>query len=179
MVTHQEIQRQLKALGEKFTWWGRGEANELEHVIEPGESIMYCLNGRYEAGFCMLCISDKRLLLIDKKPMYLNLEDIKFDKISEVDFQGRMVESAVIINSAGKRIWFSALKGDKLRRATAYLQRKVMESKQPSFAQIAQPYLLQGQPVATNEVKSLEHTITNPYTRLPIVMRRRLSRFHN
>lgn len=179
MVTHQEIERQLKAIGVKFTWWGKGEASELEHIIEPGESIMYCLNGRYEGGFAMLCVTDKRVIIIDKKPLFITLEDIRYDMISEVDFNGRLVDSSVVFRSAAKRFWFTSFKGESLRKATSYLQRKVVESNQlaSSNAQATYPYLLQEQ--VAGEVKSFEHRITNPYTKVPLMMRRRVSRYYN
>ncbi len=178
MVTRQEIERQLAAIGTKFTWWGRGEARELEHIIEPGETIMYCINGRYDGGFAMLCVTDRRAVLIDKKPLYLSLEDIRYDMISEVDFDGRLVDSTVTIFSFTKQLRFTSFKGEKLRRATAYLQRRVMEIRQQSM--MAEQFT---QPVETphhlEPVHSYEHRITNPYTKVPLMMRRRVSRFYN
>lgn len=176
MVTRQEIERQLNAIHAKFTWWGRGEAKELEHIIEPGETIMYCLNGRYDGGFAMLCVTDRRALLIDKKPLYLSIEDIRYDMISEVAFDGRLVDSTMKIFSSSKQIRFTSLKGDKLRKATSYLQRRIMEIRQPDRSnQFAQQALnnLQG------GVHSYEYRFTNPYTKVPFMMRRKVSRFYN
>lgn len=177
MVTRQEIDRQLKAIGANFTWWGRGEARELEHVLEPGETIMYCINGRYEGGFAMLCVTDQRSILIDKKPFYLTLEDIRYDMISEVDFDGRLLDSTITINTVSKVMRFTTIRGDKLRQATAYLQRRITEIRQYHAAPAPTrfgDYI----EIPTNQVRSLEHRIINPYTRVPLVMRRRVSRFY-
>ncbi len=176
MVTSQEIDRQLQAIKVKFTWWGRGEAKELERVIEPGETIMYCINGRYEGGFAMLCVTNHRAVLIDKKILYLSLEDIRYDMISEVHFDGRLVDSTVTIHTFSKELRFTTLRGSLLRQATAYLQRRVMELRQhptfsSQFASVQQP--------ADTGVMSFEHRITNPYIKAPLTMRRRVSRFYN
>ncbi len=90
MITNHEVERQLKAIGFRLGWWGRAEIKELEQVIEPGETIMYCVNGHYENGFALLCVTDHRVLLIDKKPLYLTLEDINYDMISEIDFDKKI-----------------------------------------------------------------------------------------
>lgn len=174
MVTHQEIERQLRAIGVKFTWWGRGEARELEHIIEPGETIVYCLNGRYEGGFAMLCITDQRVILIDKKPLYLTLEDIRYDMVSEVDFDGRLVDSTIRICTVSKNIWFTSLKGPVLRQAVSYVQRRITEVRQHQ----AMPQQIGGfiEAPLQNTVYSFEHRAANPYTRVPLMMRRRISR---
>lgn len=175
MVTHQEIERQLRATGTKIGWFGRAEARELEHIIEPGETIMYCLNGRYENGFAMLCVTNHRVVLIDKKPLYLSIEDIRYDMVSEVDFDGRLLESTVTICTLSKNLRFSSFKGAKLRYAMSYLQRKVMASRQQG--NIGQ--LLQKTQPNDIGVNSLEHRITNPYAKIPLAMRRRVSRYYS
>lgn len=183
MVTRQEIDRQLEAINTKFTWWGRGEVRELEHIIEPGETIMYCLNGRYEGGFGMLCVTDQRAILIDKKPLYLSLEDVRYDMISEVHFDGRLLDSSVTIHTFSKQLRFTALKGKVLRRATAYLQRRVLELRQhPTFSSqfLSNNQTTQSVQSSSNDdagVHAYEHKVINPYLRAPLMMRRRVSRF--
>jgi hypothetical protein len=85
MVSHREVERQLKAIGAEFRFWNKPEIRELKHVLVHGERIMHCVSGRYEAGFAILCITDQRVLLIDKKPFYLTLEDVRYDMVAEVD----------------------------------------------------------------------------------------------
>lgn len=178
MVTSHEIERQLKTIGADFRYWGRGEANELQHIIMPGEHIMYCLNGRYEGGFAMLCITNQRVVLIDKKPFYLTLEDLRYDMISEVDFSQRLLDATITICTINKPLAFTALKGAKLRKATAYVQSQVMGLRQqPLTHQQTVHYLQTAQDTAG--VNSLQHRVTNPYTKVPLMMRRRVTRFYS
>ncbi len=197
-VSHDEIQRQLKAIGVEFRVWGRWEARELEHIIVPGETIQYCLNGRYEGGFAMLCITDQRIVLIDKKPFYLTLEDIRYDMVSEVDYNMRLIDATLVVCTVNKKLHFTALRAGLLRKATAYIQNRVMEFRQQHMMMPAQPapqsvlqqaqapqpqqdtQLIQAQ-VAPNQqpVQSIEHRVINPYTRVPLMMRRRMSRFYS
>jgi hypothetical protein len=176
MVTHHEIQRQLKAIGAEIRFWSRAEIRELEHILVPNETIMYCISGRYEGGFAVLCITDQRTILIDKKPLYLTLEDIRYDMVSEVDFNQRLIDATISICTVNKKLNFTSLKASHLRKATAYLQNRVMEFRQqhmmPQTGYIETP--IQG-----TTVSSLEHRVTNPYTKVPLMMRRRVSRFYN
>lgn len=177
MVDRREIERQLQEIGMNFKWWGRGESKELERVIEPGETIMHCLNGRYEGGFAMLCVTDRRLVLIDKKPLYLSLEDISYDMISEVDFDGRLIDSTITVFSITKQLRFTSLKGEKLRQATSYLQRRVIELRQQPI--LSDQFMQSNAESPPSQVRSYEYRITNPYTKVPLMMRRRISRFYN
>lgn len=173
MVTKQEIDKQLKAIGVNFTWWGKAEAGELEQVIIPGEQIMYCINGRYEGGFAMLCITNQRVILIDKKPLYLTIEDIRYDMISELDFDGRLLDATLAIYTPSKTLRFTALKVQLLRRATAYMQGRVIELRM----QVSEPANRSMQRIlAEPAVVELEHSATNPYTKVPLMMKRRISR---
>lgn len=183
MVTHYEINRQLKAIGSPIRWWGRAEVRELEHIIVPGETIRYCLNGRYAGGFAMLCITDQRVILIDKKPLYLTLEDIRYDMIAEVDFDQRLIDSTIHVITPSKKLSFTSFKAAMLRKATSYLQNRVMEFRQQhmmqpqdqgQYQQYEQGKLVNKVPQA---VTSLQHRVINPYTRVPLMMRRRISRF--
>lgn len=176
MVTHHEVQRQLKAIGADFRFWGRAEARELEHVLVPGENIIYCLNGRYEGGFAMLCVTDQRIVLIDKKPLYLTMEDIRYDMVSEVDFSQRLLDATIVVCTVNKKLIFTALKAHLLRKATMYIQNRVMQFRQQHMMPNLDPLPYIETPV--QQVSSIEHRVTNPYTKVPLVMRRRVSRFH-
>ena len=179
MVHMQIIEDQLKAIGADFRFWGRPEKKELQHILVEGEHIMHCLNGRYEGGFAMLCSTDRRLLLVDKKPLYLTVEDVRYDMISEVDFSHRLLDATVRINTVNKALRFTSYKATDLRKLTAYLQDKVMEIRQHQMqpSQIQLPAYQLGQD--GGGVAQLQYKATNPYTRVPLMMRRRVSRFYS
>ncbi len=130
MVHLQEIESQLKRIGANFRFWGRSSVRELQHILVPNEQIQGCLNGRYEGGFAVLCATDMRLLLIDKKPLYLTLEDIRYDMIVEVDYNHQFIDATIQVFTPNKNLRFSAFKQKELRDMTMYIQRRVMELRQ-------------------------------------------------
>jgi hypothetical protein len=127
MVTLATVEQQLKAAGCSFRFWGRSEIKELCHILLPGETIYMAVNGQYDAGFAMLCATDFRILLIDKKPKYLTLKDIRYDMITELDFSGRMMNSTVRIYTPNKELRFTTTNTTRLRKLYTHTQHKVME----------------------------------------------------
>ncbi len=178
MLHKDVIDEQLKAIGADFRFWGKPEIRELQQILVQGEQIMHCLNGRYEGGFAVLCATDRRLLLIDKKLMYLTLEDVRYDMIAEVDFNHSLLDATVRICTVNKKVRFTTLRSADLRKLTAYLQDRVMETRQHSVqpTQIQLPAYQLG--TDGGGVAQLQYKATNPYTRVPLMMRRRVSRFY-
>lgn len=127
MVTFSAVEEQLKAIGCNFRFWGRAELKELAQVLLPGEKIAMAVNGQYDGGFALLCATDFRILLIDKKPKYLTLKDIRFDMITELDFSGRLLDSTIRIYTPNKELRFTTPSGKRLRTLFTYTQQKVME----------------------------------------------------
>lgn len=206
MVSIDEVDRQLKRIGANFQYWGRSEIRELKHILVPGENIQGCLNGRYEGGFALLCVTDQRLLLVDKKPMYLTLEDLRYDMITEVDYGHRLLNSTISVYTPNKNLAFTAFNRNQLRAVTGYIQHRVMEIRQHQAyqeTQLAQMQagMLQPQqmaapvqaPVSLQPATALATATSdpavgvieslplprfqNPYTKQSLRYRRRISRF--
>lgn len=138
MVQTQTVEEQLRKIGCNFRFWGRSEIRELAMVLLPGEDIKYCVNGMYEGGFAMLTATSQRLLLIDKKPFYLTLEDIRFDMIAEINFNHRLLDASLQIFTPNKSFRFTALNQVRLRQMYSFIQQTIMELRQ-QYLQLAQP----------------------------------------
>lgn len=127
MVSLDSIERQLKQVGCNFKFWGRPEIIELQHILMPDETIAQCVNGQYEGGFALLCVTDQRVLLVDKKPLYLTIDDIRFDMISDVDFNWRLMSSSINILTGIKTLRFTAYSPNRLRLIMNYIQQRITE----------------------------------------------------
>lgn len=190
MVSLNQVEDQLKRIGCNFRFWGRPEIRELRNILVQGETIAQCVNGRYEGGFALLVVTDHRLLLIDKKPMFLTLEDIRFDMIAEVDYSSHLLEGVIRIMTPNRKLTFTAWNQGRLRvllnhlqeRITAirhqYLQQQFQPQQQAQQQYMYQPSLNQhySAPVVGGLVMqgSAPRTMPfSPYTRVPLIMRRR------
>ena len=130
MVSLQYIEEQLKRVGCNFRFWGRPEIKELANILLPDEIIAGCTNGRYEGGFALLCITNLRMLLVDRKPMFLTLEDIRFDMISEIDYSARLLDTTVRISTPNRKLAFTGWSQHRIRNILNYTQQRIMEVRQ-------------------------------------------------
>lgn len=192
MVHIDEVNKQLRRLGAHNMLWCRAELRELPKILFRGEQIEHIVTGRYEGGFALLVATNNRVLLIDKKPFYLTLEDVRYDMISDVLFYHRLIDATVRLGNMNKTIVFTAYNRSKLRELTAYIQELVMmyrqqtvhhyhEEPRPQYAEQAQPLHIPEQPLEETQpafaTMQPASSVPNPY-KTPVLIRRRVSRFY-
>ncbi len=127
MVDLKLIDKQLEKAGMKNKFFGRPEIKELCHILSPNETIKHAVNGQYEGGLAMMFATDRRILLIDKKPWFLTMEDIRYDMVQEVDYYGRLLDSTVSIITFSKKLSFRSIRQKNLREMVRYIQHMVMD----------------------------------------------------
>ena len=132
MVNLSVIEAQLTKLGVKKTFFCKPEIRELQHILMDNEDIIKCVPGRYGGGFALLVATEMRLLLIDKKPLYLTVEDVRYDMISEMDASSRLFDATVKIFTVNRQLVFNSTRQHRLRDLISYVQRRVMEIRQYS-----------------------------------------------
>lgn len=127
MVNGYVITKQLHAIGADKLFWGKTEMAELPKIMIPGEIIEHVQHGRYEGGFATLVATNHRLLLVDKKLFFLNVVDLSYDKIVEVDFGKNAIAGTIHVYSAGKTFRFQSFSQNKLQQITSYIQYKIVQ----------------------------------------------------
>jgi hypothetical protein len=135
MIHKKEVAFQLAALGIQFRFFGRPEIRELANVLNPGEQIHHIVNGFYQGGMALLVSTNRRLLLVDKKPLFLNLEDIRYEMISELDYVARFLDSTINLSMSNKQLSFRSYNGARLRELCAFVQDQITHFRQTLFLQ--------------------------------------------
>lgn len=135
MVGTQEVLRQFHRLGVKPSVWARAEITELGNILVPGEHLKHVVFGWYENGFALLCCTEHRVLLIDKKPFFFKLEDLRYDKISEVRYLNRLLDSTLVLSYAGMKLDFKSWKQRELRKLMEFIQETIMKINQQQWSQ--------------------------------------------
>jgi len=131
MVHISEIEGRVSQLGVRVSRWFHAELRELQHILMDHEEIVAVVPGRYFNGYALLVATDHRLLLIDKRTFFMNLEDIRYDMISETDFNTRLFDATLRIFTLNKQHRFTSVKyKHQLRDLTRYVQRRIMEVRQ-------------------------------------------------
>jgi len=194
MVNLSEVEQQLKNVGYHFRLLWRAERRELSQILQPGETIQRCANGQYEGGLAILCITDQRILLIDRKPLYLTLEDIRFDMVTEVDYRHRLLNASIHITTPNRTLVFIGWNHAELRELMNYTQRRIMELRQQYMLQQFQqvPTGMEQSPARSPLTNGLAYEATplsgatsaiplrgpsNPYTAVPLLSHHRISKF--
>jgi hypothetical protein len=180
MVSLYLVEEQLKRAGCNFRFWGRPEIRELPNILVAGEVIQHAVNGRYEGGFALLCVTNHRVLLIDRKLMFLTLEDIRFDMIAELDYSSQVFDGTIHIITPNRKLTFASWSQVRLRKLLNYTQLRVMEIRQHyMLQQFQQPQV--DPKVTIGKVGGLAlqngggvgggQQILNAYTNIPLISR--------
>ena len=103
---------------------------ELSRVLFPQETIKAYINGHYVAGSAVLCATDQRLLLIDKKLFSVTIEDIRYDMICEVDFNRNPFGASVSIVTFSQKLVFTSKQQLALLRLASYIEQRIVELRQ-------------------------------------------------
>src|SRR5580704_1396363 len=116
MVSQKSVQEQLNRIGFNYhRMLNQTEIRELPRILLPDEEIYECVNGYYEAGMALLIATNVRVLLVDKKPLkYLNVEDLRFDMINQLDYSHRMMGAQISISAGNKILKFRSYNQQRL-----------------------------------------------------------------
>lgn len=178
MVSLHEVEEQLKRVGCNYKVWGRSEIRELSNVLMPEEVIAQAVNGSYEGGWAMLVTTNYRVLLVDRKPMLLTIEDIRYDMMSEVDFHNRMFGATIRIMTPMRNLMFKSWSIPRLRKTVNYIQQRVMEIRHHGMVapqmqtQVGTPLPSMGTQFAPNQQMGYMPP-QNPYAKTALLTRRR------
>jgi Bacterial PH domain len=129
MVTAEEVEKQLKRIGCNYTVWGSTEVAELPEILMDGEQIVQAVNGYYEGGFGLLVATNFRVLIVDKKPFTMNVEDLRYDMITEVNYGARIITSTMHISLPTRTMYFSSWSMDRLHKAMRHVQQHVTDAR--------------------------------------------------
>lgn len=183
MVSLHTVEQQLQDVGCNYKMWGRSEIRELRNVLMPDEIIAQAVNGTYEGGFALLCVTNYRVLLVDRKPMLLTLEDIRYDMMSEVDYHNKLIGAIICIMTPMRTLTFTSWSVVRLRKCLNYIQQRVMEIRQNGLMPFMQMQTHAGSPLSGvvgqggGPVQAVQAGVQqlpfNPYTKSPLQIRRR------
>lgn len=135
MVDTKIVHKQLKKLKFGGSPLNQAELRELPSILHENEKILECVNGFYEGGIALLVATDSRLLLVDKKPLnYLNVEDLRFDMINEIDYSHRLMGATITISTGSKALKFKSYNQARLRNLIGLVQERMTKNKKEQSA---------------------------------------------
>jgi hypothetical protein len=133
MVASRSIKGQLHRAGHKFRIFGRSECRELANILEPQETIVKCAYGYYHGGSGILVATDQRLILVDKRPLYLNVESMRYENIKDVQFDTKMLQGVLYLDIGVKRLVFRSVSDASLRKINEYVHGRIKDNIVPEI----------------------------------------------
>lgn len=155
MIDPKVVTQQLRQVGCDYMLWGNTETRELHKVLMDGEQIKQAVNGYYDGGFALLCVTNFRVLVVDKKPFLLTVEDLRYDMIAEVDYSARIFTSILHVYTPLRTLVFTSWSTARLRKSMNYIQQRVMEMRNNDFlaSQFTQQAMPQQQAPQRTQIK--------------------------
>lgn len=99
-VQHAErIKNRLRELGlNRYELWS-SESRYLPHVIHPEEHIGGVVFGYKEGSLVMMVATDQRVMILDKKPLFVNKDELNYDMLGGVRFTHAGIGSTVTLHT--------------------------------------------------------------------------------
>jgi hypothetical protein len=113
----------------RTNFFSKREISELPNLLMPGERVLAMISGIYTAGTAVLCVTTRRVLLVDKKMIRLSIEDMRFDSIKEVNYSHQAVMASVQFFYVGRsqQFEFKSWHRNELRQLAQMVQQKMFD----------------------------------------------------
>lgn len=96
---HARVIEELKLLG--ASWYGQTfmEARYLPRIIHPDEHLEGVVYGWQPVGIVMMVATDRRVLFVDKKPLYVRDDEISYASIRGVSQAYKIFLTTVVLHT--------------------------------------------------------------------------------
>jgi hypothetical protein len=129
-LTHGErIKQELQALGvSAYALW-RAESRFLPHIIHPSEHIGGVVYGRLDDSFAMLVATDRRVIFLDKHPLFVNEDEITYFVVSGVTYNRAGIGATVTLHTRIRDYTFQTLNKHCAEGFVRYIEARCLEHK--------------------------------------------------
>lgn len=129
MTNHKTLKRDLFKKGFKFRFLGKSGIKELATLLEKNEVVHHCIYGYYAGGSAVLAATNNRLLLIDKRVMFSNMEDMRYQSIRKTRFYKGMLGATLVIKTKSNRVMFRSYSDAKLSELSEFIKQLTLVEK--------------------------------------------------
>ena len=138
MVAKRTLASQLNKIGFRSRIFGYREVAELQKILMPGESVLQCAYGYYDGGSGLFAVTDHRVLLIDKKPLFLNIEELSHESIRSVQTEVGFLYATISVVTVNKKLVFRSVSDARLKHALSLID--VLKSENSTPLTMAKQY---------------------------------------
>jgi hypothetical protein len=102
LMNEERIKQELLAAG--VSWYGlhKEESRYLPHIIYDDEHIGGAIYGHQGQESVMLVATDKRVLYVDKKPLFIDEDEVRYEVVSGVELSRSLLGSTITLHTKVK-----------------------------------------------------------------------------
>jgi hypothetical protein len=123
----QRIKQELRELGVSRYGLLKLESRFLPRIIHKGEHIMGVVYGSHQEGSVMIVATDRRIIVLDKKPLFVNEDEISYVVVGGVSFSHAGLGTTVTLHTRTKDYTVQTLNQQCARGFVEYIERRCLE----------------------------------------------------
>ena len=127
---HARVIEELKLLGASFYGQTMMEARYLPSVIHPDEHLEGVVYGWQSVGIVMMVATDRRVLFIDKKPLYVRDDEISYASVRGVSHAHKILLTTVVLHTQVDDFVINTFNQKSVRHFVKALERHSLEYNQ-------------------------------------------------
>jgi len=129
MANMLEVRRQLHKAGFTNNYWGWSAIRQLPSLLDSDEVIERVATGMYVGGHAIVLATNKRMLILDKKPMSFRAEDIHYEMISEIEHYLGPLTAKLRIHCLSNDFEITSLRYSNIQSFAIYVDQKVNQTR--------------------------------------------------
>lgn len=107
----------------------RMESRYLPHIIHDSEHIGGMVYGHHKDGFAVIVATDMRVIFLDKKPLFINEDEITYRAVSGVSFNHAGPGAMVTLHTKIKDYPIQTLNERCAEKFVEYIEARCLENK--------------------------------------------------
>ena len=121
------VRTQLEDIG--VGYWGltSPEAHYLPHVIHRDEQVEAAVYGKSRIGSVLLVATDRRIVYLDRKPLFTNEEEIAYDMVGGVSHSQSGIGSSITLSTRVKNYHIKTYNSRCASGFVATIERRCLE----------------------------------------------------
>ena len=121
------ITQELKNAGvSRYGLW-KMESRYLPKIIHPTEHIGGVAYGPSDNGSAMLVATDRRVIFLDRKPLFINEEEITYDVVAGVSYSRAGPGSTVVLHTRIRDYQIKTLNAEAAQRFVHFIEQRSLE----------------------------------------------------
>lgn len=124
------VWRELRQQGMSTVAIRTEEGRYLPHIIHADEHVAGVAYGWSRGNFVLLVATDRRVIYLDKKPLFIDQDEVTYNVVSGVNFGTVGLGATVVLHTRVKDYRLFTLNVAAARKFVDYIEARVIEQEQ-------------------------------------------------